>query len=278
MTIIQEIYQEYIRMRDNGMDAKEALRALRSYIEPLDQDTRQALAQRLRSWENGERPPTPSHDKDATRGRRPKVLKPLKSKAAPPQPEPPEAPELSAPAENADSDEATWVACQNCGAKNRKNEVFCYRCGHILDQAMSEYDTKRFANAEDATYRDDYFGPDSVLVIEMRETGKRFELRPQARNHEMVIGRSTGNRAMMPDVDLSIVGAADLGVSRLHMAIKYEGDNHTITCYDLGSANGTFINGQRLNAKEVRILRRGDEVRVGRLVMRINFFHPGSEV
>jgi predicted component of type VI protein secretion system len=40
---------------------------------------------------------------------------------------------------------------------------------------------------------------------------------------------------------------------------------------DLGSANSTFLNGQRLMPHEPRVLRDNDEVRLGRLVFRVNF-------
>ena len=46
---------------------------------------------------------------------------------------------------------------------------------------------------------------------------------------------------------------------------------------DLGSANGSFINGQRLLAKEIRVLRHGDELRLGKLVMTVSFRHPANQ-
>ena len=43
---------------------------------------------------------------------------------------------------------------------------------------------------------------------------------------------------------------------------------------DLGSANGSYINGQRMMPKEVRVLRHGDELRLGKLVLLASFRHP----
>jgi pSer/pThr/pTyr-binding forkhead associated (FHA) protein len=40
---------------------------------------------------------------------------------------------------------------------------------------------------------------------------------------------------------------------------------------DLGSTNGSFINDQRLVAHQPRILRDGDILRLGSLVVQVNF-------
>jgi pSer/pThr/pTyr-binding forkhead associated (FHA) protein len=61
----------------------------------------------------------------------------------------------------------------------------------------------------------------------------------------------------------------DYGVSRNHLTLSR--DNDTIFVTDLGSANSTFLNGQRLMPHEPRILRDSDELRLGRLVVRVNF-------
>jgi pSer/pThr/pTyr-binding forkhead associated (FHA) protein len=111
----------------------------------------------------------------------------------------------------------------------------------------------------------------------VRDTGQTFELRPQLRSHELVIGRNTDNSAMRPDVDLEAEGAKQ-GVSRLHLALWYESRDSAIQAYDLGSANGSYINGQRIHPREIRLLRNQDELRLGRLVLRVRYYHPGDEV
>jgi pSer/pThr/pTyr-binding forkhead associated (FHA) protein len=64
-------------------------------------------------------------------------------------------------------------------------------------------------------------------------------------------------------------GAAEQGVSRRHAIIR-RGEN-TLTLIDLGSTNGTHLNGQRLTPNQPRVLRDGDEIRMGRLVFHIYF-------
>ena len=263
---IQELFIEYARMRKNGLESREALRTLRPYIEPLPKNEKQELANTLRGWEAGEidlpasappqTPPKPSVIKS--------LIKPVEGK---PQ---------TGPGGNDVNDEAVWTTCPNCNKKNRKVDVFCYSCGHILEPSGGQFDTRHFANATDDLFSADYFGPDSVLLLELRDFGQFFELRPQQRDHELIVGRSTGNSAMIPDVDLAEFKADTLGVSRLHLAIKYDGPYDTIKVYDLGSANGTYINGQKLHPKELRLIRHSDEIRLGRLIIRVYFNHPGA--
>src|SRR5688572_26382944 len=66
---------------------------------------------------------------------------------------------------------------------------------------------------------------------------------------EFLVGRGE-------DCDLCLY---DPGVSRHHCLIRLRGDEATVT--DLGSSNGTFVNGTRLISQLA--LRTGDELRVG---------------
>jgi hypothetical protein len=75
-------------------------------------------------------------------------------------------------------------------------------------------------------------------------TNQRFELR-QGSN---VIGRGS-------DADLQLL---DQGVSRRHVDVQYDGRRATV--YDLGSTNGTTVNGHEVGS---HMLRHGDVVRIG---------------
>jgi hypothetical protein len=259
MSVIDEIFNEYRRMRQGDLDSKASLRALRIYIEPLPRDDKEELASRLRAWER-DQSQQPEPEPRAPR-RSSSVIKPLKSS--------PRA---------ANRDDSTWVECQNCSARNRMEDVFCYACGHMLADVKDAMSTRHFASATDELFNKDYFGPDSVLVLQLRDQEKRIALRPQTRSQELVLGRSTQNNAMRPDVDLSRVNAEELGVSRLHLSLSYDPESNTIQIADLGSSNGTFVNGQKLHPKEVRILRHGDDLRLARLPMRVRYQHPGEEI
>jgi hypothetical protein len=245
---IEDIFQEYVRMRGNGLETQEALKALRLFVEVLPKDQKEALAVRLRQWE-----------KENANGTRLTEVQTFPSHAQP-----------------LVEDTNVWVQCPNCGKKNRMTEIFCYACGHLLDMARLPQ-TQHFADGTGMLYGEEYYGEDSVVEIVARDSGVRYEVRPQLRRHELVIGRSA-NGSMPPDVDLVNANGADLGVSRIHLAMRYEGDANNVHIYDLGSANGSYINGQRLQPRELRVLRSGDELRLGRLVLRVKFLHPGDKL
>jgi hypothetical protein len=265
LNYIQDILNEYTGMRDNGAESKAALQALRAHIEKLNKSQREELAARIRNWEN-------QNAAEKTRSRPHSVIKPIIGKPAPAEPPVPPVPPAPQP-ENV----ITWVACPNCGKANQRHEVFCYACGHLLDTTRGEQNTKHFADASDLMDAG-YFGADSVLALRARGSTEVYEVRPQKSDHEIIVGRSSSGSAIAPDVDLKDRQAADLGVSRMHLALRYDPDQKAILVSDLGSANGTYINGQRVLPKEVRALRHGDELRLGRLMLIVSFRHPGEQI
>ena len=86
-------------------------------------------------------------------------------------------------------------------------------------------------------------GPGRALLV-VDSTKQRFELR----HGSNVIGRGT-------DSDLQLL---DQGVSRRHLDVQYDGQR--ATAYDLGSTNGTTVNGHEVGS---HMLRHGDVVRIG---------------
>ncbi len=246
---IDDIFQEYVRMRGNGLETKEALKALRLMLESLDQQTKETLALKMRQWERDHSSDTRAVD----------AVTPYQEQAF-----------------NVQEDTNLWIACANCQKKNRITEIFCYACGSLLDNSLMPK-TQHFADATNTLFGEEHLGEDSVVEMIARDSNIRYEVRPQLRQHELIMGRST-NGALPPDVDFAQANAADLGVSRLHMAMRYEAQDNTVHIYDLGSANGSYVNGQRLHPKEVRVLRSGDEVRLGRLVLKVKFLHPGEKL
>jgi pSer/pThr/pTyr-binding forkhead associated (FHA) protein len=84
----------------------------------------------------------------------------------------------------------------------------------------------------------------SAAMLIVDQTNQRFDLR----NGSNVIGRGT-------DADLQLL---DQGISRRHVDIQYDGN--FATAYDLGSTNGTTVNGHEISSQ---MLRHGDVIRVG---------------
>lgn len=84
-----------------------------------------------------------------------------------------------------------------------------------------------------------------------------------------VVGRSDPKSRILPDVCLDVYGAHQAGVSRQHIALMIE--QQFIKVMDLSSSNGTYLNGRKLVPYQSRILRDGDELRLGNLPVRIHF-------
>jgi len=86
---------------------------------------------------------------------------------------------------------------------------------------------------------------------------------------DTVIGRRDPSTETSPELDLTPYGAYQMGISRRHAIIRLQDDVPVLT--DLGSRNGTYINGKKLKAHQAVPLKDGDEVRLGKIVMQIYF-------
>lgn len=95
-----------------------------------------------------------------------------------------------------------------------------------------------------------------MLVIE--STGHRILLEE---DRELTLGRFDPLTQVTPDVDLTFEDRLDRGVSRRHCQVSGWRGSYEIV--DLGSSNGTWINGVRLQVQETHTLEIGDEVRLG---------------
>lgn len=83
------------------------------------------------------------------------------------------------------------------------------------------------------------------------------------------LGRFELGRKESTEVDLTPYGALDRGVSRVHAQLHLKGDHLFVT--DLGSTNGTYLAGARLEPNEPKLLRKGDELLIGRLSVQVMF-------
>lgn len=250
MSGIAELFGEYTRMRQHGLDAQEALQTLRGYLHPLSPQEREELARLLRGWESK------------------KIETQTQLVVSVPDTSP-----LTEPAKRKED----LLECPHCHRNNRAGDVFCYACGRVLESVL-RHDTLTFTAPPKDVYNDENFGPKSLLILETKSDAMRFEVRPQQSKGDVVIGRVSPEQKVQPDIDLSLAHGIEQGVSRLHLALRYYGDEQVIQINDLGSANGTFVNGQKLHPSERRILRDGDELRLGKLALRVLYHHPGKEM
>lgn len=70
-------------------------------------------------------------------------------------------------------------------------------------------------------------------------------------------------------IDLTPYGAVERGVSRVHARVQMTGEDVYIT--DLGSRNGTFVNGTRLEANHPVKILKGHDIQLGNLPVQVMF-------
>lgn len=85
--------------------------------------------------------------------------------------------------------------------------------------------------------------------------------------HEVRIGRTDPKRNIYPDLDLTADGGLDAGVSRMHAALQFQ--DGEVVIVDLGSSNGTRVNGVELLPNRPQPLHDGDELELGALQIRV---------
>lgn len=105
-------------------------------------------------------------------------------------------------------------------------------------------------------------------VIELRVVGTAATIQVQV-NETMLIGRGDPQNDVRPAVDLGLHGGQSKGVSRKHAAIVVK-DNR-INIKDLGSVNGTRLNGFLLAPDHEYRLRHGDEIDIGQIKLQVRF-------
>jgi len=164
--------------------------------------------------------------------------------------------------------------CSNCQSKQFEGTIFCSECGASLlpnrrqETTMSLGQQPPTADLDDpatifnAAPESQSGGPSVTLVI--MNSGRRITL---DLGEDLLIGRKDNARGIFPDVDLGLDGGYDAGVSRRHAILSHQGGAYRIE--DLGSANGTFVNGQQLAPQTAAALANGDELKCGTLLMRV---------
>jgi FHA domain-containing protein len=164
------------------------------------------------------------------------------------------------------------IVCSNCEHTNMAGAMFCSECGAQLGTADS-LTTQNIATAQvkEAFARKPAVAvppPATILnnwaTLHLLDTG---QVLPLSERNEFTLGRISEGQPIMPDVDLSPYQAYASGVSRLHAVIKREADR--VLLMDLGSSNGTYINGKRMNANSEQALGNGDVIALGKLKIQI---------
>lgn len=123
------------------------------------------------------------------------------------------------------------TACTACTHENRPGSFFCSQCGsklHFEDQSLGEL---------------------------VRMNGPQQEARLEIPGPVCVLGRASSANIVLEEES----------VSKQHARLTHHDGIFRIE--DLGSSNGTFVNGKRVH--EVQELHPGDLVRLGAVILKL---------
>ncbi len=164
------------------------------------------------------------------------------------------------------------IICPNCQHKEISGAIYCSKCGaQLVDTTIATHkintaETRRDVVDVGSTGR---IKPPSAplqswISLHMIESG---QILPLADRTEFTLGRSAEGQPIVPDVDLSSHNAYANGVSRLHAAIKLI--KNQVIIVDLGSSNGTYLNGTRLSPYIETPIAHGDIIYLGKLKIQV---------
>jgi hypothetical protein len=163
------------------------------------------------------------------------------------------------------------IICPNCQNKEMSGAIYCSKCGSQLVEINNA--TQKIHTAETRVEAARNTGNNQVpppvhlqswISLNMMETG---QILPLADRNEFSLGRSAEGQPIIPDVDLTPFNAYTNGVSRLHAVLKRIKDK--IVIMDLGSSNGTYLNGGRLAPYIEMPVAHGDVIYLGKLKIQI---------
>jgi hypothetical protein len=165
------------------------------------------------------------------------------------------------------------VKCPYCQAKYPENTLFCNECGaYLLRDDREETDplavgevTWMEREETSDVLREDVTSP-LGLKLTILDSGHDVEV---SLTKGVNIGRLDPSSASFPDVDLTDAGGLERGVSRRHAKITRRG--REVFIEDLGSINGTFLNRKKLTPYLPQALKNGDELQLGKLILRVSF-------
>ena len=163
------------------------------------------------------------------------------------------------------------IICSNCQHENVSGTLFCVECGTQLDgvetlttQAITQDQIANDLKNRNASVEPPSSPANSWISLHLMDSGK---ILPLASRTEFTMGRLSEGQPIMPDIDLTPYQAYASGVSRLHAVIKREAERTVVM--DLGSSNGTYLNGRRLNPHTEEVLKHGDVVALGKLKIQV---------
>lgn len=233
------------------------------------------------------------------------ALIPVAAAPAPPPAaiQPPVAPMAPAVAAPAVPSSSGSVVCPQCGTTAIPGEAFCDNCGAPLNAPVHPASPSAPpAYSTGVPPQPAYPAPQPSSYVPPASSGKRLPTTPIAPTAPPPIAVSTPMRAVLapaqlivaasgaalplpnaaqaiigrgdpvsnffPEIDLNPYGAIENGVGRRHIRLFVQAGQVLIE--DMDSTNGTLLNSQKLAARQPQLLRDGDQISVGKLLLRFS--------
>jgi hypothetical protein len=156
--------------------------------------------------------------------------------------------------------------CAVCKHENVVEAETCANCGAPLSSDVTTTLSVSGQLAEvvrqDPNIRRTTLPAGSIALYVM---GEKLPLVVEGKGQPTILGRLGQDSPTSGIVDLTKYQAHLLGVSRQHAAISFKENSFAIE--DLNSSNGTWVNENRLAPNQPRVLRNGDVIRLGQLII-----------
>jgi hypothetical protein len=165
------------------------------------------------------------------------------------------------------------ILCQNCLHKEMLGAMFCSECGAQLIYATGVPTSGINATTSNLKEQESSLKgapplpgtfPDAWVSLNIISTG---DVLPLAGQEEVTLGRVSEGQPVVPDIDLTPYKAYEAGVSRMHASVRMVEDQVLIT--DLGSANGTRVNGMQITPHIPYPIKHGDILTLGKFKIQI---------
>ncbi len=167
-------------------------------------------------------------------------------------------------------DSTPLALCQSCGYSLHPHDRFCPRCGRENDQTQ-DVEPIPHIRAESLSHwpveppADLAFTESHGLMLQALPSGSCLS---HDLPNTLMLGRDL-DPALEDALDLASLKAREHGVSRHHCLFQRSGI--ALTVIDLGSTNGTYLNGVRLTPHRLFTVSDGDHLVLGTLHLIVSF-------
>lgn len=167
------------------------------------------------------------------------------------------------------------IDCPNCHHNELSGAYFCSECGTQLTQL--DFLQTRFINKLSENSLVSSAAPqasilkktavshkDPSISLHLVDSGKVIHLSDRK---DFSLGRAVDGQSILPDIDLTQYDAFAKGVSRMHASLRIV--NGEVYASDLGSSNGTRINGQKIMPHIEYSINHGDIIVLGKMRVQV---------